>query len=808
MAQRTSQVEKIEQLNQKLRENQQILDRLAHSAAEADNRIDRLGQSLGNLRRNTSNRAINLRMNGSGGSSRSGSNNRAIGNNARSFNQMVSLFGSNRISNTASRLTNTIGMLNASSLTVTGSLGLMIAAIGSISAITVRSTNNTLKYAQALAVMNKSLDSVAKNGYKAADELAKFKNNWSVMMNNIGEKFQGVLGNIVGVLNNASGLSGGEPYWVASSTIADITGSAKASGFSQNSANAFGNSIYGLASGSASRFGITSDQISNFAKELQSAWETGSDAAAKYGVVVNDQVLTGYLWQTKGIDIANVEITDAMKQFYRYELMSQELAGEVGQDMIKDWTKFGFIIDKTKGKLLGFDEVIQLTAADATIPEFANQFGEVLTGDKNEAPDGGPTGIHIDFGGADTNMQDAADTMADAAVQMQEAADTMADAGEQMQEGMEQAGAETEAGLLGAGEQTQAGLAQAGAQVQAGLVQAGAQVQTGFGSLVARLLGLMNSTAASNINNENAAGTQNVNNVNATGNMWLSRISSTANSILNIMGLGGHANVVGGAISGAKSGGLVGAAKGAVNGAKTNVTGMITSPFDVITEGADLISSLRDDKTGKYQWSKLPGAAGKMIVGSIANPLQAVSSGARIGYQEAGLIGGIAGGIINGGIYAGAETIGDLINLGEIIGDLDMKVSGGKGYNFSPSDVAQWHTWSNSYDQFLGQVLTGYGLADGGIGTREIHNATLFEGNKKEAIIPLETEAGINYLSDAIEKAGGQGGGLGEVHVHLTLSGINIADDDAQWEMVGKKIGEVIEVQKQRRGDLNYGSSF
>ena len=39
------------------------------------------------------------------------------------------------------------------------------------------------------------------------------------------------------------------------------------------------------------------------------------------------------------------------------------------QDQIKQWTKLGFIIDKTKGKLFSFDEVIQLTAADATIPE-------------------------------------------------------------------------------------------------------------------------------------------------------------------------------------------------------------------------------------------------------------------------------------------------------------------------------------------------------------------------------------------------------------------------------------------------------
>ena len=101
------------------------------------------------------------------------------------------------------------------------------------------------------------------------------------------------------------------------------------------------------------------------------------------------------------------------------------------------------------------------------------------------------------------------------------------------------------------------------------------------------------------------------------------------------------------------------------------------------------------------------------------------------------------------------------------------------------------------------------GFADGGIGTREVHNATLFEGNKKEAVIPLESQAGINYLSDAMKQAQeGQVTTSGDIQVYLTLSGVNIADNEAQWQRVGEKIAEVIEVQRQRRGDLNYGSSF
>ena len=101
------------------------------------------------------------------------------------------------------------------------------------------------------------------------------------------------------------------------------------------------------------------------------------------------------------------------------------------------------------------------------------------------------------------------------------------------------------------------------------------------------------------------------------------------------------------------------------------------------------------------------------------------------------------------------------------------------------------------------------GMATGGIGTKET-TIRAFEGNKKEVVIPLETQAGVDYLANAMKQAGaGEAtGGAGNTQVYLTLSGVNIADNDAQWQKVGEKIAEVIEVQRQRRGDLNYGSSF
>ena len=107
----------------------------------------------------------------------------------------------------------------------------------------------------------------------------------------------------------------------------------------------------------------------------------------------------------------------------------------------------------------------------------------------------------------------------------------------------------------------------------------------------------------------------------------------------------------------------------------------------------------------------------------------------------------------------------------------------------------------------------GHRFADGGIGTREIHNATLFEGNNKEAVIPLETPEGISYLSSALQEAGMASGGAGgaggdSITINLTLTGLNISNNQADWQWVAQKIAEEIDVQRQRRGELNYGASY
>lgn len=794
MAQKTSQIEKIEQLNQKLRENQQILDRLAHSAAEADTNIDRLGKSLNQLKKgaNGKNININLKQSRESASGSSGSSNR-IDKSAASFNKMLSLFGSSQISSTASKLSSTMNMLSSSSIRAVGYLGALVSALGAITAITVKANSNTLKYAQSLRSLNKELTDSAKIGYNSANELGKLKNNWETFMQTIGESLEGVLGDALKIINQGKGA---EPLYKYSTTKADIAANARQVGFSANSAENLGINTYGWAELYAENFSIPADKISEFAKTLEDAWRTGSDAAKAYGVVVNDDVLTGYLWE-QGIDIANVEITDAMKEYYRYELMLKQLSKEVSQEDNKRWTQLGFMIDKTKGKLFSFDEVIQLTAADATIPEVEKAFNEITDtsmpgGDKGTDTSGVPAAlvppnvpgaasvpVEVDVvnPGAIPALEEAlasipSPTIASVEIPVhipEESVENMNSLHEKLNIlGLTDWTATVNANVPGMVplNETEGILSIIDKTPWEAMVSAAVP---GMG-IITTTLGLLSNIGRTWLSQIN---------VSVIGGNLLEKVEALLERIRGLFAslgqsVGSPITVTGSHVYSSWAPQVSQSAYEAAYG--SGLGGAFAADWDAFKTRMGFQSQTKTGiTTGQYAdatWNFMTGSAGKEALAAIAglalvNAPALASAGAKAG----------------AGIKAGASSLWAWLQ-----------------------DIMPFYIESGST---AGGLLASAGaFADGGIGTKEIHNATLFEGGKKEAVIPLETEAGINYLSDAIEKAGGQGGGLGEVHVHLTLSGINIADDDAQWEMVGKKIGEVIEVQKQRRGDLNYGSSF
>lgn len=95
------------------------------------------------------------------------------------------------------------------------------------------------------------------------------------------------------------------------------------------------------------------------------------------------------------------------------------------------------------------------------------------------------------------------------------------------------------------------------------------------------------------------------------------------------------------------------------------------------------------------------------------------------------------------------------------------------------------------------------GLANGGISLND-HIAHISEGNKAEAIIPLESEAGINALSKAMIAAGAGASGINIESININ-NDVAIADDTPTWNRVAKKMADSIATIYRREGDMNYG---
>lgn len=261
----------------------------------------------------------------------------------------------------------------------------------------------------------------------------------------------------------------------------------------------------------------------------------------------------------------------------------------------------------------------------------------------------------------------------------------------------------------------------------------------------------------------------------------------------------------------------------AATGAANLATGIL-DPFEI----GDLLNAYTDSN-GKIDWERaLKEGLPSFYINSITQPIEATGrgwSGNNITGTK-GLMGAIEGFLE----FGAGETVGDWGGTLELLGKLanDWKMEGLGDTVSSIGDAIMYGDASllrttklekspvSQKDDFLKYaneigLADGRGFADGGIGTREVHNATLFEGNKKEAIIPLESEQGINYLSEAMREAGSIGdGGMGgnNINVYMTLGGINVIDDPAHLDEVAGMLADAIAIQLQRRGELNYGSSL
>ena len=854
-------------------------------------------------------------------------------------------------------------------LNITTKAGPVLSALGvSITAVSKASQtayDHNLKYARALESMNKSLDTSAKTSSKLYNNFVKLNNVWE---NFIDSDLMGyvnqIIAGITDILVTSAGIIGGntsEPKYKREQSKVAINLASRERGMTSDTANIIADALYNISETLAASFDVLPSEMMD---ALSDAIISGSSAANKYGAVVNDHVLQGFLMSNEyrnlygsNKDITNVEITDAMKEYYRYQLLMYELNADNKDALdkqIKAWTKLGFIIDKTKGKLFSFDEVINLAAVDPTIPDLGDYLESLVPDDPGDIPESQGPSISqfpsFPFPGSDvidadffvpaqevidamTDAADAVDNAADAVNNAADAVDGGADAINEAASNLNNTGdtiSGAVSGLVSAGDSVANSLVMGGDQVantlllatESGVLgimtasesfknngilvvnaiqqssveatdniariitngiislnNAGAQAANAVYNQAIAGMKNVNATTNNGISNVNATSNNAVNNINTVGQSWLSKISNVGSNILSSINglissrLSGFKSASGSSNSSNSASHVSFSAGSARGGSSTSTAlalnnqynvnsgsnfvsssstvsssrasaGFGLTPFDLITEGADLIMSLKDPETGKYDISKLPGNAANFLISSVTNPIGAFLTGAERGWNKAtdngqninlltaisGIHGGLLQGAGNTAVYAALETLGDLVNVGQLVNDIfgaknaDITNMGNfidSELNLILNDMISGNDSINTLDWFnytlsnIGSknpmLYSNYkksmGFASGGIGTHEIHNATLFEDNKREAVIPLESTEGIKYLSEALKEAQTSSGVGGDITVYLTLSGINIADNEEQWNMVGRKIAEVIAIDNIKRGDLDYGSS-
>ena len=718
-----------------------------------------------------------------------------------------------QLSSTAGK---TISLSTALSSSLNPAIGITISSIILLSKLTIDASKNTAEYSKSLRQMGIQLNKLESDSIHTANNL---KNQVGNVLQDFGEILEPVLNLIVEATSSLlklAGIDDTETKTKKYGAQADISTSAMQSGFSLNSANALAGGTYNQAIKLAEAYG---EQASDVAKKLADAWLNGSEAAKEYGVVVNDQVLTGYM-ASKGVDIANVEITDAMKQYYRYQLMLEETSASSKsnmQDQIKQWTKLGFIIDKTKGKLFSFDEVIQLTAADATIPE-------VLGGLINEQDKNMDTNLPILPPSTNPSTPSSTNPSTNPITEP-----VVVPVSYEVVQPLEIPEPEPVA-----------------VPVSIPVEIPGIEAVPGLITMLKSLIELIPLPVSIPVEVPDIEIANNLLTICETLALtpWLTTVGlsipdlSLAPLLLDYLqdisqewASKIDITVVGQAV--------LERAYEVLNNVRSLLNSLGQS---VVTTTRKVSTAVKEKGKATLKNTMLNstayrnGFAGRTNVNSVASAWAPTSAEAYGGGLKGALKADLDLNLVRLGLKNSTKE-------GYTTSQLQQATAGYLGYNANQfnkhslnnilmtsglglagiatapevagasalKSVSEAASGGASIISFPGAASLGLasGFADGGIGTREVNNATLFEGNKKEAVIPLESQAGINYLSNAMKQAQeGQATTSGDIQVYLTLSGVNIADNEAQWQRVGEKIAEVIEVQRQRRGDLNYGSSF
>lgn len=575
--------------------------------------------------------------------------------------------------------------------------GLAVAVLG-LAAAAAQGQKRTSEFSSAMVTLGRSLNDAQKSSINTNNSLREGTNALSNFIDDITMKtrelfniFAAGLGTLIG---NIDASYKGENKIDATVSTADISTRLRESGYDLDSAENMASITRQIGKNVANIFG-EKDQEDTI-KKIADAWIDGSNAAAKYGAIVDDNTLAGYM-ASQGVDIVNVEITDAMKQYYRFQLLQTELAqsdSRIRQKQIQDWKKLGLMMDSTKQKLFSFDEVIQLSAQDYNIP-VVDSDGNTVSGDKlddkiigNKAPlepkldpdkvadcrakldelcKNRSIGIDVGINNPEIikELRDEFGKDIVANVKIRVSKQTLADAEEAFQNGLT--------------ENKEKRLKEAEEAVQRGL--------------------------AENQRKRNVYDNSNV--------------SNEAKRLVSTIPIANNEQVE--------------AYKKAL--AESNYA-----------DGNDIMNH-----------STIERVLG--LVGMISLPTVAAYGGAALGNLVTG-----------GAASASTGTVSNVIDIGS---------------------------------KMLKNVS---GFAGGGIGTKE-SLITAFEGNHAEAVIPLETQAGIDYLANAMREANTNQVTNGGNNIEISLNvGTLIADNEEQIDKMTRMISDRLGILLNDRGGLGYGS--
>lgn len=153
------------------------------------------------------------------------------------------------------------------------------------------------------------------------------------------------------------------------SAISSIVSGSRELGFSLDSLKEMAENTLTVAYEVGQRYGESTVSV---IENITDAWQKGSNAASKYGVVVTDDVLAGWAALEKGIDIVNVQYSDAAIQGLRYELAMKQLSttnSNMLQNNIQLWKQQGALINQNKNNLSSFEEVLKVSGYNPIIPD-------------------------------------------------------------------------------------------------------------------------------------------------------------------------------------------------------------------------------------------------------------------------------------------------------------------------------------------------------------------------------------------------------------------------------------------------------